>query len=84
MSHPKLHVRVRDRRSVQLAGRDVMAEHLQERMQELLEFAHFRGYAIDVATKNNNNTVVTISDRVKDGMVIDHMLAGGKQYSAAL
>ena len=81
MEQTKLHVRVRDRRTVQLAGRDVMAEHLHERVQELLEFAHFRGYTIDVTTKNNDNAVVTIGDRVKHGMVIDHMLTGGKQYS---
>lgn len=81
MNETILKCKVRDQRVVLgNEARNQTAELLTERMQELLEFAHYRGFEFKV-DPNCNKAVVVIKDVSIDGVVTDQMLGGGDRYS---
>lgn len=81
MKETILSCKVHDRRVIlNNVARNQTAEMLTERMQELLEYAHYRGFEFKI-DPNCNKAVVVIKDVSIGGVVTDQLLGGGDRYS---
>lgn len=77
MTEQTIKYRIKDARKIRGdAERNETAQALTTRLEELLEFASYRGFEFRV-----EGNVVHIKDVIENNVVTDHYLRGGNRFS---